>query len=252
MDTHLKDRVALVTGGATGIGKACALALAREGARVIISGRRENVGGEAAAEIRAAGGDVRFMRADIGRRSDIESLIAQIIAAYGRLDFAVNNAGIEGPPFIPTADYPEDAWDEVLNTNLKGLWLCMKYEIPHLLKQAGAAIVNVSSVGGVNGSALGVAYHASKHGVIGITRAAAVEYGPKGLRVNAVAPGSFHTDLSHRLFPAAMHDAVAASSPMGRWGELGEIASAVVWLCSPGAGFVNGHTLAVDGGFLIH
>jgi NAD(P)-dependent dehydrogenase (short-subunit alcohol dehydrogenase family) len=127
----------------------------------------------------------------------------------------------------------------------------MKYEIPHLLKQPGAAIVNVSSVGGVNGSALGVAYHASKHGVIGITRAAAVEYGGKGLRINAVAPGSFHTALSHRLFPEAMHGHVAAASPMGRWGELEEIASAVVWLCSPGAGFVNGHTLAVDGGYLI-
>jgi NAD(P)-dependent dehydrogenase (short-subunit alcohol dehydrogenase family) len=252
MDTQLKDRVALVTGGATGIGKACAIALAREGARVIISGRRENLGEETAAEIRAAGGDARFIRADVGRRADVESLITQTVAAHGRLDFAVNNAGIEGPAFVPIADYPEEAWDEVLNTNLKGLWLCMKYEIPHLLKQPGAAIVNVSSVGGVNGSALGGAYHASKHGVIGITRAAAVEYGAKGLRVNAVAPGSFHTDLSHRLFSTAMHDAVAASSPMGRWGNLEEIASAVVWLCSPGAGFVNGHTLAVDGGYLIH
>jgi NAD(P)-dependent dehydrogenase (short-subunit alcohol dehydrogenase family) len=252
MDTKLEGRVALVTGGATGIGKACALALAREGARVIISGRREHAGEAAIEEIRAAGGEARFVRADVGRRADVESLIAQTVAAYGQLDFAVNNAGIEGPAFVPIADYPEEAWDEVLNTNLKGLWLCMKYEIPHLLKQPGAAIVNVSSVGGVNGSALGVAYHASKHGVIGITRAAAVEYGGKGLRVNAVAPGSFHTDMSHRLFPSTMHDAVAASSPMGRWGELDEIASAVVWLCSPGAGFVNGHTLAVDGGYLIH
>jgi len=251
MDTHLKGRVALITGGATGIGKACALAFAHEGARVIISGRREQVGEEAIREIRAAGGEAQFVRADVGRRSDVESLIAQTVALYGQLDFAVNNAGIEGPAFVPIADYPEDAWDEVLNTNLKGLWLCMKYEIPHLLKQPGAAIVNVSSVGGVNGSALGVAYHASKHGVIGITRAAAVEYGGKGLRVNAVAPGSFHTDLSHRLFPEAMHGHVAAASPMGRWGELEEIASAVVWLCSPGAGFVNGHTLAVDGGYLI-
>ena len=252
MDTKLKGRVALVTGGATGIGKACALALAREGARVIISGRREHVGEAAVGEIRAAGGEARFVRADVGRRVDVESLIAQTVAAYGQLDFAVNNAGIEGPAFVPIADYPEEAWDDVLNINLKGLWLCMKYEIPHLLKQPGAAIVNVSSVGGVNGSALGVAYHASKHGVIGITRAAAVEYGAKGLRVNAVAPGSFHTDMAHRLFPSTMHDAVAASSPMGRWGELEEIASAVVWLCSPGAGFVNGHTLAVDGGYLIH
>jgi len=251
MDTQLKGRVALVTGGATGIGKACALALAREGVRLIISGRRERLGEEAASEIRAAGVEARFVRADIGRRADVEALIGATLNAFGRLDFAVNNAGVEGPAFVPTADYPEEAWDEVLNTNLKGVWLCMKYEIPHLLKQPGAAIVNVSSVGGVNGSALGVAYHASKHGVIGITRAAAVEYGGLGLRVNAVAPGSFHTDLSHRLFPESMHDFVAAASPMKRWGELDEIASAVVWLCSPGAGFVNGHTLAVDGGFLI-
>jgi NAD(P)-dependent dehydrogenase (short-subunit alcohol dehydrogenase family) len=251
MDTHLTGRVALITGGATGIGKACALALAREGARVVISGRREKIGEEAAAEIRAAGAEARFVRADVGRRADIESLIGQTLGAFGRLDFAVNNAGVEGPPFVPTADYPEEAWDEVLNTNLKGLWLCMKYEIPQLLQYPGAAIVNVSSVGGVNGSQLGVAYHASKHGVIGITRAAAVEYGGRGLRVNAVAPGSFHTDLSHRLFPESMHDFVAASSPMKRWGTLDEIASAVVWLCSPGAGFVNGHTLVVDGGFLI-
>jgi NAD(P)-dependent dehydrogenase (short-subunit alcohol dehydrogenase family) len=252
MDTKLKNRVALVTGGGSGIGKACALALAQEGARVVISGRREQMGEDAARDIRAAGGDARFIRADVGRRADVQSLIEQTVAAYGRLDFAVNNAGIEGPAFIPIAEYPEEAWDEVLNINLKGLWLCMKYEIPHMLKQSGAAIVNVSSVGGVNGSALGVAYHASKHGVIGITRAAAVEYGPKGLRINAVAPGSFHTDMSHRLFPESIHGQVAASSPMGRWGELDEIASAVVWLCSPGAGFVNGHTLAVDGGFLIH
>jgi NAD(P)-dependent dehydrogenase (short-subunit alcohol dehydrogenase family) len=251
MDTQLKGRVALVTGGATGIGKACALALAHEGAYLIISGRREQIGEDAVREIRAAGGEVQFVRADVTRRADIESLIAQTLAIYGRLDFAVNNAGIEGPAFVPIADYPEEAWDEVLNTNLKGLWLSMKYEIPHLLKQPGSAIVNVSSVGGVNGSTLGVAYHASKHGVIGVTRAAAVEYGPAGLRVNAVAPGSFHTDLSHRLFPEAAHDMVASTSPLKRWGELEEIASAVVWLCSPGAGFVNGHTLVVDGGYLI-
>jgi NAD(P)-dependent dehydrogenase (short-subunit alcohol dehydrogenase family) len=251
MDTRLQGRVALVTGGATGIGKACAMGLAREGAHIVVSGRRVDVGEATASEIVAAGGTACFIRADVGCRSDIESLIAQTIDRYGRLDVAVNNAGIEGPAFVPIADYPEDAWDEVLNINLKGLWLCMKYEIPQLLKQTGSAIVNVSSVGGVNGSALGVAYHASKHGVIGVTRAAAVEYGPKGLRINAVAPGSFHTALSHRLFPESTHSAVAASSPMGRWGELDEIASAVVWLCSPGAGFVNGHTLAVDGGFLI-
>jgi NAD(P)-dependent dehydrogenase (short-subunit alcohol dehydrogenase family) len=252
METNLKGRVALITGGATGIGKATALALAREGARLIISGRREELGEAAAAEVRAAGGEARFVKADVGRRSDVQSLIEQTIATYGRLDVAVNNAGIEGPAFVPIADYPEEAWDEVLNINLKGLWLCMKYEIPHLLKQPGGTIVNVSSVGGVNGSAMGAAYHASKHGVIGVTRAAAVEYGPKGLRVNAVAPGSFHTDMSHRLFPEASHGAVAAANPMGRWGELDEVSSAVVWLCSSGAGFVNGHTLAIDGGYLIH
>jgi NAD(P)-dependent dehydrogenase (short-subunit alcohol dehydrogenase family) len=199
MDTKLKGRVALVTGGATGIGKACALALAQEGARVVISGRRGNLGEEAVAEIRERGGEARFVRADVGRRADVETLIDAVVAAYGQLDFAVNNAGVEGPAYVPIADYPEEAWDEVINTNLKGLWLCMKYEIPQLLKQPGSAIVNVSSVGGVNGSALGVAYHASKHGVIGITRAAAVEYGPK---TRSPPPARWVVGASCRRLPA--------------------------------------------------
>jgi NAD(P)-dependent dehydrogenase (short-subunit alcohol dehydrogenase family) len=251
MDFSIEGKVALVTGGATGIGLASALALGREGVRVILSGRREEVAASALAEIREAGAEAVFIQADVSQSGSVASLVARAASQWGRLDFLVNNAGIEGPGIIPCAEYSEEDWDDVITVNLKGTWLCMKHAIPHLLKQPGAAIVNMSSVGGVNGGSLGVAYHASKHGVLGLTRAAAIEYGARGLRVNAVAPGAFPTAMTQRLFGDAKHDAVAASNPMKRWGRLGEVAGAVVWLCSPAAGYVNGHTLAVDGGFLI-
>ena len=252
MNFSIAGKVALVTGGATGIGLASAVALSREGVKVIVSGRRTEVAEAALAEIRQGGGDAIFIQADVSQSSAAESLLARAAAHWGQLDFLVNNAGIEGPGFIPCAEYSEDDWDEVLAINLKGTWLCMKYAIPYLLKQPGGAIVNISSVGGVNGGSLGVAYHASKHGVLGVTRAAAIEYGGRGLRVNAVAPGAFPTAMTQRLFPGeTKHDAVAASNPMKRWGRIEEVAGAVVWLCSPAAGYVNGHTLAVDGGFLI-
>jgi NAD(P)-dependent dehydrogenase (short-subunit alcohol dehydrogenase family) len=252
MNFSIDGRVALVTGGATGIGLASAVALSREGVRVILSGRRAEVGAAALAEIREAGGEVIFIQSDVSKSSAVESLVARAASQWGKLDFLVNNAGIEGPGFIPCAEYSEEDWDDVMAINLKGTWLCMKHAIPYLLKQPGGAIVNISSVGGVNGGSLGVAYHASKHGVLGVTRAAAIEYGGRGLRVNAVAPGAFPTAMTQRLFPGdAKHDAIAASNPMKRWGRLEEVAGAVVWLCSPAAGYVNGHTLAVDGGFLI-
>ncbi len=252
MDLKLNGKVALVTGGTTGIGLAGALALAQEGARVVVSGRRVAAGEKAVSTIREAGGEAEFIQADVSRTADVQALVTRTVALWGRLDLLVNSAGIEGTPFVPAADYSEDEWDAVIGVNLKGTWLCMMHAIPHLLEQDGAAIVNVSSVGGVNGGSLGVAYHASKHGVLGITRSAAIEYGARGLRINAVAPGLFSTEMSDRLFPGeSKHELVAGTNPMKRWGQLDEAASAIVWLCSPTAGYVNGHTLAVDGGFLI-
>jgi NAD(P)-dependent dehydrogenase (short-subunit alcohol dehydrogenase family) len=221
-----------------------ALALAAEGAKVVVSGRRTREGEQAVITIREAGGLAEFVQADVSRAVEVQRLVEQTVGFWGQLDMLINSAGIEGTPFVPLADYSEDDWDRVLDINLKGTWLCMKYATPHLLRQQGASIVNVSSIGGVNGGSLGVAYHASKHGVLGVTRAAAIEYGSQGLRINAVAPGVFATEMSERLFSEDKHETVAQTNPMKRWGRLEEIAAAIAWLCSPAAGYVNGHTLA--------
>jgi NAD(P)-dependent dehydrogenase (short-subunit alcohol dehydrogenase family) len=252
MDRQFEGKVALVTGGNVGLGKASALAFARQGAKVVISARRAEEGEQTAAMIREVGGEVTFVRADMSMRTDIEALITRTVETYGRLDFAFNNAGVEGTPFISTAEYSEETWDEVINVNLKGVWLCMKYEIPHMLKQKGGSIVNMSSVAGLIGSPVGSAYHASKHGVIGLTKTAAVEYANQGLRVNAVAPAVIRTAMTERagFHTPELEPQFTAMHPMERFGVPDEVAGAVVWLCSDAASFITGHTLAIDGGFL--
>ena len=252
MDNQFEAKVALVTGGNSGLGKASALSLARAGARVVVSGRRAAEGEQVAQLIKDAGGEATFIRADMSLRPDIEALVAQTVEMYGRLDFAVNNAGVEGTFFVPTADYAEDTWDEVLNINLKAVWLCMKYEIPHLLKQKSSSIVNMSSVAGLVGGPIGAAYHASKHGVIGLTRAAAIEYAAQGLHVNAVAPAVIHTAMTERggFHTAELEPQLIAMHPMGRFGTPEEVAEAVTWLCSDAASFITGHVLPVDGGLV--
>ena len=252
MDRQFEGKVALVTGGNAGLGKASALAFARQGAKVVISARRAEEGEQTAAMIREVGGEATFVRADMSKRADIEALITRTVETYGRLDFAFNNAGVEGTPFIPTADYSEETWDEVINVNLKGVWLCMKNDIPDMLKQKGGSIVNMSSVAGLVGGPVGIAYHASKHGVIGLTKTAAVEYANQGLRVNAVAPAVIRTEMTERagFHSPELEPQLAAMHPMGRLGMPDEVAGAVVWLCSDAASFITGHTLAIDGGFL--
>ena len=252
MADQFEGKVALVTGGGAGIGRAGALAFARGGAKVVVADRQTEDAEQTAQSIRGMGGEAVFVRADVSRREDIEAMVKVAVDTYGRLDLALNNAGIEGAKFIPTAEYPEDAWDDVIRINLKGVWLSMKYAIPHLLRQKGSAIVNIASVAGLTGSRLGSAYHASKHGVIGITKAAAIEYAAQGLRVNAVAPGVIHTAMAERAFlhNPAVASRVGAMHPLGRMGTPAEVAEAVVWLCSDAASFITGHTLAVDGGFL--
>lgn len=251
MSEHFAGRVALVTGGSSGIGKASALAFARAGAKVVVSGRRTVEGEQTAYQIKEAGGEAMFVRADVAVSADIKALINTTVETYGRLDFAFNNAGVEGTPFVPTADYAEETWDQVININLKGVWLCMKHEIPQLLKQKGSAIVNTASIAGLIGGHIGVAYHVSKHGVIGLTRTAAIEYAAQGLRVNAVAPAVIHTDMTERagFHTPEMEAQMAMLHPLGRVGEPDEVAGAVVWLCSEAASFITGHTLPVDGGF---
>ena len=254
MTGQLSGKVALVTGGNSGLGKASAISLGREGAQVVISARRAEEGEQVTRLIKDVGGEAIFIRADMSVRADIEALIAQTVESFGRLDFAINNAGIEGTLFVKTADYSEDAWDEVINVNLKAVWLCMKYEIPHLLKQKGSSIVNMSSVAGLVGGPIGAAYHASKHGVIGLTKAAAIEYAAQGLRVNAVAPAVIRTSMTERggFHSPELEPTLIAMHPMGRFGTPEEVGSAVAWLCSDGASFITGHVLPVDGGLLAH
>jgi NAD(P)-dependent dehydrogenase (short-subunit alcohol dehydrogenase family) len=253
MSDHFESKVVLVTGGNSGIGQATALAFAKEGAKVMMAGRRVSEGKETVAMIKETGGEAHFVQTDVMKTTEVEALIAACVTNYGGLDCAVNNAGIEGTPFTLAAEYEEEIWDKVIDTNLKGVWLCMKYEIPEMLKHGQGAIVNMSSVAGLKGGGMGVAYHASKHGVVGLTKAAAIEYAAQGIRINAVCPAVVETAMADRAF---FHNKditarVTALHPMGRVGLPEEVASTVLWLCSEGASFITGHAHPVDGGFLI-
>jgi NAD(P)-dependent dehydrogenase (short-subunit alcohol dehydrogenase family) len=251
MAGEFHGKVALITGGGSGIGRATALAFARAGARVVVADVRPEGGEETAALIRAAGGEAIVVRADVALAAEVEAMVAATVAAYGRLDIAFNNAGVaSGGAF--TADCAEEAFDRVIAVNLKGVWLCMKHEIAQMLRQGGGAIVNTSSVAGLVGFRGRGDYVAAKHAVIGLTRTAALEYAPQGIRVNAVCPGYVMTPLIEgvlRREPEHMARMVAAE-PVGRLGQPEEIAAAVLWLCSDAASFVTGHPLVVDGAFV--
>src|SRR5947207_5231930 len=245
-----EGKVALVTGGGSGIGRATALAIAREGAQVVIGNRNVQRGEETIAMIRGAGGTASFKRTDVLVAADIEALVNYAVATYGRLDIAFNNAGIEGDP-RPLAEQTEANFDAVMDINVKGVWLSMKYEIPRMLDQGGGAIVNCSSVAGVIGfPGIGI-YSASKHAVIGLTKAAALEYSAQGIRVNAVNPAVIDTEMVDRLADGmnVKKDDLTTFHPIGRLGRVEEVAEAVLWLCSSKASFVMGHSLMVDGAF---
>jgi NAD(P)-dependent dehydrogenase (short-subunit alcohol dehydrogenase family) len=252
MPGSLEGKVALVTGGGSGIGRASALAFAREGARVVVADVAVAGGAETVTIIKGAGGKATFVQTDVAKASEVEALLATTVATYGRLDCAHNNAGIEGIE-ASTADYPEADWDRVIAVNLKGVWLCMKYELPQMQLQGGGAIVNTASIAGLVGAHRMPAYVASKHGVAGLTKAAALEYAKAGIRVNAVCPGVIRTPMVERFFFTRHPRAEArltAFEPIGRLGTPEEVAAAVLWLCSDAASFVTGHTMAVDGGIV--
>ena len=246
----VEGKVALVTGGGSGIGRDTALAFAHQGARVVVADRNAEAGEHTARLIVDTGGEATFVQCDVSKSAEVQAMVSRALDLYGRLDCAHNNAGISTARG-PTAEYAEDTWDEVIATNLTGVWLCMKYEIKQMLAQGSGAIVNTASIAGLVGIAGNAGYVASKHGVVGLTRAAAIEYAKDGIRVNAVCPGYIQTPLIAVLTEdPAGRAAIEARHPMGRLGLPGEIAQAVVWLASDAASFVTGHSLTVDGGYV--
>lgn len=250
--THSLDgKVALVTGGGSGIGRATALAFARVGARVVIADVDRAAGQEALAEISAAGGRGLFVEADVARAEQVRRLMDRTLAEFGQLDCAFNNAGIQGD-LCPTVECSEENWDRITGINLKGVWLCMKYELEHMLSRGTGAIVNCASNFGLVGSVGMPAYSAAKHGVLGLTKTAALENARAGVRINAVCPGPVHTPLVDRIVATQPEvlQAIEAREPIGRMGRPQEIAGSVVWLCSDEASFVTGAILSVDGGYV--
>lgn len=245
------DKVALVTGATSGIGEATARALARAGGRVVVSGIDDVHGTRVVEEITREAGTAVFIHADVSHGEDVEHLVNETVRQFGQIDIAFNNAGVEGETSL-TADWTEECWLRVLDVNLSGVWRCMKSEIRAMLANGGGVIVNCSSVAGLVGFAGSAAYVASKHGVIGLTRTAALEYAPMGIRVNAVCPGVIDTPMVQRVTHDDPEQArqIVALEPIGRMGTPEEIAEAVVWLCSDAATFVVGHPLVVDGGLV--
>lgn len=244
----LDNKVAIITGAGSGIGKATAILFAKEGAKVIVSDINEEHGKQVAEEIRGSGGEAFFIKADTSRPEDNESLVKQTIDKYGALDMAVNNAGIGGP-LAETAEYPLDGWRKVIDVNLSGVFYGMRYQIPAMLRNGGS-IVNISSILGQVATKLSPAYVAAKHGVVGLTKAAALEYADKKIRVNSVGPGYIKTPLVMNNLDSATIEAVAQLHPVGRLGESEEVAEIILWLASPKSSFVTGAYFAVDGGYL--
>jgi NAD(P)-dependent dehydrogenase (short-subunit alcohol dehydrogenase family) len=245
------QKVAIITGGSSGIGRATAIALAKERVKITVAARRAKEGEETVRLVKEAGSEGIFVKTDVAKEDDVRSLVEKSVKTYGRLDYAFNNAGIE-EMMTPLIDQTSDIFDQIMNVNVKGVWLCMKYEIPEMIRNGGGAIVNTSSGAGVIGFPQMPIYIASKHAVLGLTKSAALEYAKSGIRINAVAPGGVETDMVERLTEhnKQWRETLRSMHPIGRNADPKEIANAVVWLLSDKASFVLGHTLLVDGGLV--
>jgi NAD(P)-dependent dehydrogenase (short-subunit alcohol dehydrogenase family) len=251
MAVLLGGKIALITGAGSGIGRATALIFAREGATLALSDIAAEGGEETLRMVKQAGAEAIFVRTDVSKLAEVEALIAKVISNWGRIDCAFNNAGIDGK-MAKTAECTEETWNRTIAVNLTGVFFCMKAEIPHMLRHGGGAIVNTASAAGLTGSPGLPAYVASKHGVVGLTRAAALEYGREKVRVNCVCPGPIRTPMLGRLLTnrPEMEQRFASAEPLKRLGEPGEIGEAVAWLCSDAASYVTGHAMSVDGGYM--
>jgi NAD(P)-dependent dehydrogenase (short-subunit alcohol dehydrogenase family) len=254
MAGQMDGKVVLITGASAGIGRAAALQFAEAGAQVVVADIAVEGGEETVRLLEEAGGTGHFMKVDVTQSAEVEELVNQTVERFGRLDYAVNNAGIEGEVAL-TPEYSEEMWNRVLAINLTGVWLGMKYQIPQMLKQGGGAIVNTASILGLVAAPTFSAYNASKHGVVGLTKTAALEYAEKGIRVNAVCPGFIETPMVMERGVRAGEDeevyrSIEEQHPMKRLGQAEEIAEAIVWLCSDAASFVTGAALNVDGGYV--
>jgi NAD(P)-dependent dehydrogenase (short-subunit alcohol dehydrogenase family) len=247
----LENKVALITGASSGIGRATAKIFAREGARLVLVDVVETGGQETLQMVKGVGAAAIFFKADVSKSADVDTAVSQAVATYGRLDCAFNNAGIGGAGRL-THEYSEEEWNRVISINLTGVWLCMRAEITQMLKQGGGAIVNTSSIMGLTGAIRVPAYTAAKHGVAGLTKAAALEYGRHGIRINAVCPAPIYTPLLMSAFEKRpdMEERYARSEPMKRLGQPGEVGEAVAWLCSDRASYVTGLPMPVDGGYM--
>jgi len=248
---RFQGKTALVTGGSAGIGRATALAFAGEGARVVIADIQDEEGRNTVRMVQEVGGEAIYINADVSQESDVQTLVQKIVQTYGGIDFAVNNAGITGGS-DPANPMSTEEWSRVIGINLTGVFLCMKYEIPEMLSRGGGAIVNTSSTMGLVGRSGGMAYAASKHGVLGLTKSVALTYAANNIRINAVCPGTTQTSIMDWLKTEMpqIYDAMVAETPVGRLARPEEVANAILWLCSDEASYCNGHALVVDGGFL--
>ena len=249
MNKRFQNKVVLVSGTSSGIGEKVALTFAEQGAKLILSSRNADLNEDLVRKIKKSGGKALFIKADFSIPSDVQNVVKKGVKHFGGLDIAVNNAGIEGTPGVKTADYDESVWDDVIAINLKGVWISMKYQIPEMQKRGKGVIINVASLAGLQAGGAGIGYHAAKFGVVGMTKATALEYAKENIRVNAVCPAVIETPMADRAFNTEkkLKNAIAMH-PLGRLGTAKEVANAVCWLASDEASFVTGTALAIDGG----